>query len=162
MSEHLESSQNLPSEPGVEPDELSDRERKAIALLITGMTHTAVADELGVNRRTLWEWKQDPTFVAALNNEREAIREAMQDRVLGLAEKALTALEQTLERSDSDGARVAAARLVLDRLLPPYTAEEARPQAGPERVRVIRESDIERLGEIHRRELAAERMGARR
>lgn len=72
------------------------------------------------------EWKRDSAFVAGLNSEREAIRDAMQNRVLALADKALTTLERTLEVGDSDSARVAAARLVLDRLLPTYKPDEKR------------------------------------
>lgn len=129
---------------------LTERQRTAIGLLITGKTQAAVAEELGMNPRTIWEWKKDAAFAAALNAELEAIREAMQARILALADKALTALEQTLERSDSDSARVAAARLVLDRLVPTSNAEEDRTSAGPERVRVVSESDIRRLGEMER------------
>jgi hypothetical protein len=119
-------------------------------MLVAGKAHGAVADELGVNRRTIWEWKQDPAFASALKSEREAIREAMQDRVLGLASKALDALERTLEAGDSDSSRVAAARLVLDRLLPTYKADEERADAGKARVVVLRESDLRELSEMQR------------
>jgi hypothetical protein len=129
---------------------LTERQRRAIGLLVAGKTQAAVAQELGVNPRTIWEWKQDPAFVAALKAEIEAIREAMQARVLALADKALNALERTLESGDSDSARVAAARLVLDRLLPSCNAEEERAQSGAQRVVVVRESDINQLSEIQR------------
>jgi hypothetical protein len=74
----------------------------------------------------------------------------MQDRVIGLADKALNVLEQTLEQGDRDSARVAAARLVLDRLLPTCHAEEERTPAGPTRVTVVSESDIRRLSDMQR------------
>jgi DNA-binding CsgD family transcriptional regulator len=129
---------------------LTERQRTAIGLLVAGKTQAAVAEELGVNPRTIWEWKRDSVFLAALNAEREAIREAMQHRVLALGCKALDALERTLDGGDSDSARVAAARLVLDRLLPTYSeakADSASANSGPTRLIVVDHADLRKLEE---------------
>lgn len=139
MNEYPESSRKL----STATDELTERQRAAIALLVAGKTYTAAADELGVNRRTVWEWKQQAAFQAALTTELEALREAVHTRLLALADKAVSALERTLESGDSDSARVAAARLVLDRLSPKSAANaDDAPEHGRQRVIVVREKDM--------------------
>lgn len=114
MSEPPESSPNLPSAI----DTLSERQRAAISLLILGMTHTAVAAELGLNRRTLWEWKQDRAFMAALDAELDEIRADARLRMFALTKTALATLEHVLEHGYTGGEKMAAVRVVLKCLEP--------------------------------------------
>jgi hypothetical protein len=129
-------------------ESLTAKQLAAVGLLAAGKAYTDVAAELGVDRKTVWSWRRDPAFAAALSAELEDLREAIQTRVLALADKALNALEQTLDSGDSDSARVAAARLVLDRLLPTHSPDEQRSQGA--RIITIRDSDLKRLGDMQR------------
>lgn len=110
-------------------DSLSEKQRTAIALLLTGKTNTATAEEIGVDRKTVWAWKQEPAFAAALNAELEALREAAQVRMLALAGKAFDALERMLANADTDSARIAAVKLVLERLFPSNAPAEGKSPA---------------------------------
>jgi predicted DNA-binding protein (UPF0251 family) len=49
--------------------ELTDKQMKALELLTSGrgLTYTAVAAEVGVNRKTIWEWLNTPQFVTFQN-----------------------------------------------------------------------------------------------
>lgn len=92
---------------------LTERQRVAIALLVSGKTQSAVAAELGLNRRTLWEWKQDSEFLYALHVELEQIRAAAKVRMFALMDKAFATLEHVLDHGYTDAERLAAVRLVL-------------------------------------------------
>lgn len=46
-------------------EELTPKQRKALELLIagSGMTYKAICEEVGINPKTLWEWRHNPEFV---------------------------------------------------------------------------------------------------
>src|SRR5438045_2365346 len=50
-------SQNLPKPPTFE--NLSEKKRAAVELLALGTSYTATAKAVGVDRRTIFEWRQD-------------------------------------------------------------------------------------------------------
>jgi transposase-like protein len=82
---HAAASQDFPILPtsaddlrpcvAAEPDDnLSPGQRLAVAALVAGATYTAAAREAGVSRRTLWQWRRQPAFQAALDRlSREAM-----------------------------------------------------------------------------------------
>jgi hypothetical protein len=82
---------------GGEPlKELTDKQIKALELLTSGkgLTYTAVAAEVGVNRKTLYEWLNDPHYtpfqdeLERINDERwKAIADAARASALRLIEK---------------------------------------------------------------------------
>jgi hypothetical protein len=68
---------------------LTSKQQRALELLTSGvgMTYTAIAEEVGVNRKTLWRWCHEPQYATfqqcwkQLNDEKwmvtvEAAREA--------------------------------------------------------------------------------------
>ena len=95
---------------------LSDRQRKAIALLVEGRKLVDVAQEVGVSRQRLWEWRRQPLFRAELD---EFQADVMRDVKLYLVRLGLTAcqcLENAMEGDEAAQKGVPAAREVLDRL----------------------------------------------
>ena len=133
--------------------ELHPKQLAAIALLATGRHYTEVATAVGVERKTLWTWRQSKPFVAALNAELLSIREAAQARLLSLANKAFDALERTLVETDNDNARIAAVKLVLERLevtMPGAAADEAA-AAEPTKIVLL---DPKKASEELRRRMA--------
>lgn len=82
---------------GGEPlKELTDKQIKALELLTSGrgLTYTAIAAEVGVNRKTIYEWLHYPQFVTfqeeleRINDERwKAIADAARASALRLIEK---------------------------------------------------------------------------
>lgn len=97
---------------GLEPEQT-----RAAILLASGMPIGKVAIEIGVDRRTLFQWRQSAGFTFAFERElavqNQLVREATHARMLGLAEKALDVVEDAL-KAGGPGA-LAAARIVLGR-----------------------------------------------
>jgi transposase len=76
--------------------ELTDKQIKALELLTSGrgLTYTAVAAEVGVNRRTIYEWLNNSQYLSfqdeleRINNERwKAIADAARAGAMRLVEK---------------------------------------------------------------------------
>lgn len=96
-------------------NELSPRQRRALEVLCTGGKVAVAAKEAGVSRVTLSRWQREPVFAAELRRlEGESLR-ALGRRLLGLGEKAGTALEDALGDDMPIGARLRAADLVTSR-----------------------------------------------
>src|SRR5215510_13573473 len=82
-------------------DSLTPTQEKALAALLAGKTVTAAATAAEVDRTTVHRWlKDDFTFRAALNRGQRDLREAMQARVMGLAEKASLFVERAITEGD--------------------------------------------------------------
>ncbi|MEZ4287761.1 MAG: helix-turn-helix domain-containing protein [Polyangiales bacterium] len=93
--------------------EISDKQRLAMAVLLTGGSDSEAADAAGVTRPTVNRWKnQDPQFVAALNEGRKALYQQFSDGVTALLPKAVKALGESLESEDL-ATRLKAASLVM-------------------------------------------------
>src|SRR5438034_145165 len=80
-SAKIETSQSFPSEAST----LTPKQRAALALLVQGATFAVVSEKIGVDRRTLFEWRRAPEFAAALDAELRALREAGHARMASLA-----------------------------------------------------------------------------
>jgi len=134
--------------------DLTGKQLAAIPLLATGSHYTEVARAVGVDKRTVWSWRKKPAFVAALNAEMLSIREAAQARLLSLANKAFDALERTLVETDNDNARIAAVKLVLERLevtMPGAAADEAEEAQSSTKIVLL---DPKKASEELRRRMA--------
>jgi DNA-binding CsgD family transcriptional regulator len=76
---------------------LSDRQRRAVNLLVRGMSATQVAKSIGVDRRTVYRWRRQGAFINALNRDRKALRRDADDRLLQLLPGALDVLQRHLD-----------------------------------------------------------------
>jgi hypothetical protein len=76
---------------------LSDRQRRAVNLLVRGMSATQVAQAVGVDRRTLYRWRRQRAFTSALNRDRRALRRDADDRLVQLLPVALNVLQRHLD-----------------------------------------------------------------
>ena len=73
---------------------LTATQEQALLLLASGETVTATAEAVGVSRQTVSEWaNRDPDFIAALNSMRQETLDAGADKLRGMVEKALDAVE---------------------------------------------------------------------
>jgi len=93
----------------------------AVARLELGESGAAIAADLGVNRITVHKW-------------RRALRESGANAAAGSGitaqaaiDKALGALAEVLERSESEASRIAAANAILARAQPKAAAAKAEP-----------------------------------
>ncbi|MBA2446911.1 MAG: hypothetical protein H0V51_02675 [Chloroflexi bacterium] len=120
---------------GTPPAELTHEQQAALEALLLGQTVTAAAGIAGVARTTLHRWlRDDDTFAAAYNAHRAELRDAASARLLGLADKALAALERGLDDGDTRAAGVVLRGLGLLSGQPMYIGSDR-----PDRVRRERE-----------------------
>ena len=80
---------------------LSIEQHNAIDVLILGHTDHAVAEQIGVARETICRWRnENPYFMAELNRRRKDVWQTAQERLRGLAGKAIDILEKALQPDD--------------------------------------------------------------
>ena len=100
----------------INPDnirQLSQEQMNAIDHLLKGQSDRAAAEAVGVNRQTIWDWRNnDPLFIAELNRQRVEHWSEARERLKSLANRALDVVEQQLN-SDDPKAALAAAKYVL-------------------------------------------------
>ena len=95
------------------PAGLTDTQLRAVELLLCGALPGAVANECGVDRRTLYRWRLEcEPFRAELDRGRRAIWAGTIDRMRTLIATSLDVLEEQLY-DDYDRSRVRAASIVL-------------------------------------------------
>ena len=88
---------------------LSPQQMQAITLILAGKSLTAIAEELHCNRKTLSKWKSsNPHFIAALNERKNEMFDAANNRLQALIDKAITVLENNLD----DGSYAAAVNVL--------------------------------------------------
>lgn len=99
--------------------QLSVEQQNAISLLILGKSDREVAEEVGVTRETVSRWRNENVyFMSALNQERKALWKASRDRVWALVDKALSAIEKSVDEGDTKSA-FAILRMVKFEVEPP-------------------------------------------
>jgi Helix-turn-helix of insertion element transposase len=69
----------------------------AIDSLILGRSDKETAEAVGVNRTTIWEWRQNPVFVAELNRRRHFLWAEAHERLRALVAKAIQQLEEAMD-----------------------------------------------------------------
>jgi len=85
-----------------EADTLSIEQQNAIDLLILGKSDREVAEEVGVSRPTVTDWRNhNEHFAAELNRRRQEVWGAHTERLRTLVERAVDALEDNLEADDA-------------------------------------------------------------
>lgn len=78
------------------PD-LSPKRQKALLALLAGAGTVAAAKAAGVSRRTVHRWKGEESFVEALAEGQRAIMAEATDRLVGLVERAVDAVEAAVD-----------------------------------------------------------------
>lgn len=117
VCEQARVSRNFPQLPTAHDpgsrDTLPSIRRRAAAMLALGSTSTDVAKELGISRRTLWNWRnQDEQFRNELERIRRQIWEDAADQERSLLAPALDVLTQRLH-DPKDNVRFSAAVAIL-------------------------------------------------
>jgi len=98
----------------IEKADLSFQQIRAIELLITGRSISAIAKELGIARNTLYAWlNDDHRFQNALNAQRKRLQAEVEDRLNALSEKAFEVFEKALEDQGEKNLRLRAAEIIL-------------------------------------------------
>lgn len=102
---------------------LSDRQRRAIPLILSGKSDQAVADELGLARETICRWRTSHHFfIAVLNSARLELWENAQDRLLGLTNKAIDVIEEALTKRNNLWVAMSLLRIIEKQIEPCFSA----------------------------------------
>jgi transposase len=94
------------------PDSLNEKKRVAIELLASGKAYTTVAKKVGVDRCTVYRWRQDAEFQERLTARIHELWGEQTDRLKSMVEPSLEVLAEHLE-DRYDRARFRAASVVL-------------------------------------------------
>lgn len=100
------------------------RRERAIELMLTGISYTEIAKQLGLNVMTIYRWLDDPEFARQLEQAREDMRAEFRQRCAAMIRAAQDRL-WTLLASEDERVAMQAIRDVLDRA--GATAEAAAP-----------------------------------
>ena len=71
---------------------LTDRQLKAIPIIVTSPTYTQACEKAQLNRTTFYEWLKDPQFKAELDRQRDEIA----SEAFGVLSQSLTKAVETL------------------------------------------------------------------
>ena len=112
---------------------ISTSQFRAIEMLLTGIPVTKVAQKLGIDRKTLYEWRKNPVFQAEYNRRRLEASDAMDQRLRRLSDKAVDVVEKHL----NEGSLQAATALLKLVATMPKPKLSTNPQ-------IILRNDIER------------------
>ena len=112
---------------------ISAPQLRAVEMLLTGMPVTKIAQRLGIDRKTLYEWRKNPVFQAEYNRRRLEASDAMDQRLRRLSDKAVDVVEKHLD----EGSLQAATALLKLAATMPKPKLSTNPQ-------IILRNDIER------------------
>jgi hypothetical protein len=95
--------------------ELTPQQEKAIELLLTHGSFVRVADELQIDRTTLWLWRKDPRFAKTYREARQAISERTRELLQLAATQAVKRLVELMNDSDVPASvQFASARSIIE------------------------------------------------
>lgn len=97
--------------------ELDNRQLKAIELLASGETIRVVADSVGVNRKTIYDWLKKENFKAELDRQVKELKSNIEKKLLSNVNPFLDELTKIALYSDSDKTRLDAITYCINRLV---------------------------------------------
>jgi len=97
------------------------RQLHAMELLVAGKSDAEVASELGIDRSTIWRWRQNPTFADEVVRLQHLQREAAFARMAALVTAAVDVIGAVMTDPEAPASvRLRAASEVLDRTFTPH------------------------------------------
>ena len=97
--------------------ELDTRQLKAIELLASGETIRVVADSVGVNRKTIYDWLKKENFKAELDRQVKELKSNVEKKLLSNVNPFLDELTKIALYSESDKTRLDAITYCINRLV---------------------------------------------
>lgn len=97
--------------------ELDARQLKAIELLASGETVRVVADSVGVNRKTVYDWLKKENFKAELDRQVKELKSNVEKKLLSNVNPFLDELTKIALYSESDKTRLDAITYCINRLV---------------------------------------------
>lgn len=111
---------------------------RAVALRLQGLTWQAIADEIGMSRQSVYEWRKREGIDEQLSALRAEVTESVRLKLLDLTSDAVEALRSVLKDTRQKACdRIAAAREVFRALEARPEIEAAQHHGEEERARVV-------------------------
>ncbi len=108
----MKNSQNVKKSKGLSPSQV-----KAATLLVSGMSATDVAKEIGIHPSTISVWKTDPQFESTMNVLLREQRDACKEKLRALGHDALSAIEEIMKNGKTPAKeRLTAALKIVEML----------------------------------------------
>lgn len=98
------------------PENLTPKQRQAVAALLETPTVATAARTVGVSRETVYKWLKQDAFVQAVQDAEAERLQAVQRGLLAGAEGALIVILNLL-RSDSESVRLRASIAILEQVI---------------------------------------------
>lgn len=118
------------------------RRQRCLELLLSGRTATEIAAELGIDRRTIYRWRQDPEFAEAVQERQDEVRDTIHAALVAMTPDAMAALRGSFDAVKVDMARIKAVQ-VWSELLGLHKNAPARPVERTAELET--EADLQRL-----------------
>lgn len=117
---------------------LSEKQKQAVELIAAGLGYSETAKELGTTYTTVYRWRQKPAFAAALEaahqsqamgkqtepEHKEELEAYRRGRMDGLVLQAINTLGTVMTTGTNEGAKVTAAKYVLEKFGQSTTTED--------------------------------------
>lgn len=96
---------------------LTDKQQKAISLLLAGENNKTVASKIGVDENTIYRWRNSPNFNQILTDMKLQALQSIETKLQNLGNKALNQLLYILENAENENNQLKASIFVLDKIL---------------------------------------------
>ena len=126
----------------------------AIDWTLQGLTDSQIGEKMGIEKSTVWRWKQKDEFQSALQAERKRRKDARRFKLENAVDVAIDALMDVAGNSEDHKARVAASKELLDRV------EGTEPRSVNRQETELTEEQVDaRLAELAAKRAERERSG---
>lgn len=96
--------------------DLTDKQKRLVELLLEGCNYNECARVLGVNRKTIYAWRDKPEVKAELDKGRQAMKNTVEQTILVNIEPLVQRLLQIATTSKSDKTSLDAIMYCINRL----------------------------------------------
>ncbi|UNC92722.1 terminase gpP N-terminus-related DNA-binding protein [Candidatus Contubernalis alkaliaceticus] len=112
---------------------LKDNQLQAVEMYVSGMPVTELSEQIGITRKTFYDWFKKDEFQKAIEEALELRVKEMKQQIRGRAKEYILILEDVAKKSKNDMARVTAVTKLLGIIgLDPGTKQEITVSHGKE------------------------------
>ena len=104
-------------------ENLSDKQKQALNLLLSGSSNEDVAKRLKVNINTIYRWKRQDPFKSVLRDKQDALIEDIINELQPLGIQAVETLKDLIFNASNENNKLKASMYIIDKLIQSRDAE---------------------------------------